>query len=72
MIHHRTAFMAHPSDELYMPILGKGHKGFPLHSFHIQLLIANCPTNRDHLSSSDCRLQTKYIKNRENLTSRWW
>jgi len=52
MIHHRTAFMAHPSDELYMPILGKGHKGFPLPSFHIQPLTANCPTNRDHLSDA--------------------
>jgi hypothetical protein len=49
MIHHRTAFMALPSDERYMPILGKGHKGFPLPSFHIQRLIANCPINRDHL-----------------------
>ena len=50
MIHHRKAFMAHPSDELYLPILGKGHKGFTLPRFHIQLLTANCPTNRDHLS----------------------
>ena len=50
MNHHRTAIMARPSDELYLPILGKGHKGFPLPRFHIQLLTVNCPTNRDHLS----------------------
>jgi hypothetical protein len=55
MIHHRTAFMALPSDELYMPILGKGHKGFPLPRFHIHLSTANCPTNRDHLNSCAVR-----------------
>ena len=62
MIHHRTAFMALPSDELYMPILGKGHKGFPLPHFHIHLSTANCPTNRDHFNS---RL-------RQSLRKRLW